>query len=608
MGNKRILLNCLPPTPDYKPGYSLSVIKSYLVEHGYHAPLKYWNLFLQNYIEDFWAGKREQIPMPWLFKDLMPFFAYYAVKRNDETVSQRIISLLKDFIGTDANEDYLRQKYQQLKQIVTEELRRIDIASYDYVYVQSKFYKYELISTGVFCDIVKEVAPNVITIIEAQEFPRKAMAMIDSFSCYDYATWGEYENSLISLLETLEQKKNIHSASNVVYRDVNGIAKCSFGASMSPIDLNTTPFADFTDYMEQSDIAVSDVIFPLESGRGCHWNKCSFCYMNDGYIYRKKTPDRMLAEIKHYIDRYGAEYFYFIDNDLPGHDMKNFKQFLHGLRQIRESKPLRFEFGEFIARDLNADVVRLIGEAGFNEIQIGYESTSDTALGLINKKSRFAHLILVSKWAQHYGIRMSYQNVLYSMPFENDSIILDNINNLYFLRFLLANKGFRHSLRDLCVVSTSRYYSQLLESGKLSDWDSTPMQEYMVANLIKPEYKYDVFLMGTQKFNPLWMLFKETERFYVENNYSYQIVKNNDNYEVIEFSNEQRVRATHISDNEHIILSACEREVKSLDYLSSLLPNQTQEGISNEIKKLSDAGLIYASKDLSQIVSLIILS
>lgn len=191
MGSKKILLNCLPPTPDCKPGYSLSVLKSYLVEHGYQAAVKYWNLYLRHYTDDFWFGKSTQIPMPWLFKDLMPFFAYYAVKRGDEPVIERIISLIQKYTDTKVTAEYLHLQTEILKEAITEELQRIGIRSFDYVYVQSKFYKYELISTGVFCEILKEVVPDVETIIEAQEFPRKAMAMIDSFSCYDYATWGE---------------------------------------------------------------------------------------------------------------------------------------------------------------------------------------------------------------------------------------------------------------------------------------------------------------------------------------------------------------------------------------------------------------------------------
>lgn len=359
--------------------------------------------------------------------------------------------------------------------------------------------------------------------------------------------------------------------------------------------------------MEQTNVAIPNIVFPLESGRGCHWNKCSFCYMNDGYIYRKKSNFRMLREIRNYMDKYGAQFFYFIDNDLIGHDKESFRKFLIELKALRSNQHLHFEFGEFIARDLDADLVNLIGQAGFNEIQIGYESTSDKALSLINKKSRFAHLILVSKWAVYYGIKLSNQNILRSMPFETDAIVLDNINNLYYLRFLLSHIEFRHSLRELCVVSTSRYFNLLRKNGRLMDWNYTPMQEYMVDDLIKPEYRYDVFLVGTHKFNPLWRLFKETERFYIENNFSYEITINDGRLSVTELCNKELISTHILSNKESSVLNACEKDVKSFQDILKLFPALSSNELLKIIEVLKRHGLVYASENLSQIVSLVIL-
>lgn len=213
----------------------------------------------------------------------------------------------------------------------------------------------------------------------------------------------------------------------------------------------------------------------------------------------------------------------------------------------------------------------------------------------------------MSKWALNYGIKLSYQNVLYSMPFETDQIILDNVHNLYYSRFLLANEGFRHSLRDLCVVSTSPYYTQLINSGRLSEWDATPMQEFMVTDLIKPEYKYDVFLMGTDKFNPLWQLFKESERFYINSNYRYEVRQSDNELCVAEFSNKVLVNTYNLSLNEIKVIKACEKEVKSIENINETLSDCTHKELMSVIENLKEKGLIYASKNLAQIVSLIIL-
>lgn len=606
---KKVLLNSLPPTALFKPGYSLSVIKPFLSQHGYDVTIKYWNLFLKEIISEFWFHKMDKIKLPWLFKDLMPFFSYIAIENSDTKVLNRIQNLLLEYFPDKNISEHLNNAAISLEKVIYEELKNISICDYDYVYVQSKFYKYELISTGVFCKILKKYFPDITTIIEAQEFPRKAMALMDSFDCYDYATWGEYELPLLYLLNSLSNLHNIEECPNIVYRDTNGRPTYSKNKITEHINMNEAPFADFSDYMEQSDIPIQHIIFPLEGVRGCHWNKCSFCYMNDGYKFRKKKPERIAEEIKYYIDKYGAEFFYFIDNDMIGGNVDDFNILLTFLKEIKEKHQpnLRFEFGEVVAHCVNADIIKSIQAAGFLEIQIGYESTSDLALQLMHKKSRFAHLILASRWSLYYGMTMSPQNILRSMPFETDEIVLDCIKNLYYLRFLLSDDRFTHSLRELCIVSTSRYFEQIKQTDNLILWDTTPMQEYMIENYIKAEYKYDVFLMQTKKFNPLWELFKHTEKFYRDKLFSYKLTKNEHNTEYIEYVSNKISSKMILTQDDCNILELCNRKVISLKDLYKNFDNKdvSLEYIREKVLNLKHKGIIYMSENENEIVSII---
>lgn len=602
----KVLLNCLPPTPAYKPGYSLSVIKSYLAARGYQADVKYWNLTLRGCISSFWYNQNNRVNLPWLFKDLMPFFAYYSITRKDETVTRRIEDFLKKYFPDETNiRAHINSSVELLINTIKSELRTIDICEYPYIYVQSKFYKYELISTGVFCEIIKNEYPSLITIIEAQEFPRKALALMDSFSCYDFATWGEYELPLSLLFESLSSvNPNLQSIPNIVYRNEKHEAVCSSTTLQEHINLESVPFADFSDYMEQTDVPISNIIFPLESGRGCHWNKCSFCYMNDGYSYRKKSSQRMTDEIRHYIEEYGAEYFYFIDNDMLGDNVPDFKVLLKEIITLKKTYPIKFEFGEVIAKDFDAEIAELISQSGFMEIQMGYESTSDISLKHINKKSHFADLILASRLCIEKGLNLTPQNILRSMPFETDEIILDNIKNLYFLRFLIGTGKFTHSLRELCVVSTSRYFKSFLKNGKLAEWDSTPMQDFMVSDLLKKEYKYDVFLMSTHKIHPLWQLFKETEAYYINNRYSYRFTENDSAVSYSEFCNDIEIRTIELTSYQIQILHHSKDETTTKDKLY----NKTKiplDILDKELNALKELGLIYLSETFEDIVSIV---
>ena len=600
----------MPPTSPRRPGYSISVIKSYLQENGYHADIKYWNLSLRNVISHFWNNLGDEIRISSIIKDLMPFYAYYAIERQDVNACNNIKRFVKKVAPTiEINDEHLYSNVSLLKKSIVNELLDMGIEQYTYVYVQSKFYKYQLIATGVLCTILKEFFPKVITIIEAQEFERKALALMDSFNCYDFATWGEYEISLLSLLNGLENKVAYSTIPNIVYKDDNGRCVISTNRITHFIDLNKTPFADFSDYIEQTSVENSRIIFPLEGGRGCHWNQCSFCYMNDGYKYRRKSAARMRDEVHHYIKEYGAKLFYYIDNDMIGHNVSSFNKILDYYIDLKRDHDFYIDFGEVIAKDIDADIIKKMCDAGFLQIQIGYESTSDKMLKLINKKSHFSHILLVCKWCFYYGISMSPQNILRSMPFETDELILDNIKNLYYLRFLLSYDGFEHSLRELCVVSTSRYYSDLVSNNEIERWDYTPMQEFMVKDILKPEYKYDVFLMGTSLNNPLWKLFKDTEIYYKKARYRYEISKNEGGALYLEYKGDVLVRRKQLSGIEYDILRLCDRQTCSSEIIYDNIDNRTtKEHYRSCVEHLREMGLIYISDQYDEIVSTIIVS
>lgn len=131
----------------------------------------------------------------------------------------------------------------------------------------------------------------------------------------------------------------------------------------------------------------------------------------------------------------------------------------------------------------------------------------------------------------------------------------------------------------------------------------------MPLDLIKPDYKYDVFLMQISKNNPLWRLFKITERFYQETQYSYQLREVDGVLIYSEFVNGKIFREKSLSAEEFEILSICDRKVISLSELHLQMKiEHTIDNIKEIIKTLMGIGIIYASDDYEQIVSIIIMS
>ena len=72
--------------------------------------------------------------------------------------------------------------------------------------------------------------------------------------------------------------QNLSEIPNVAYRK-NAIVAAN-KKKMKYVSLDNLTF-DIEDYMAQIGnlLTKKQIIIPIESGRGCHWNRCHFCYL-----------------------------------------------------------------------------------------------------------------------------------------------------------------------------------------------------------------------------------------------------------------------------------------------------------------------------------------
>lgn len=161
---------------------------------------------------------------------------------------------------------------------------------------------------------------------------------------------------------------------------------------MKYVSLDNLTF-DIEDYMAQIGnlLTKKQIIIPIESGRGCHWNRCHFCYLNNGYKFRRKSPEKVKTEMLLQISKYGVYNFEFLDNDIIGNDFQYFGDLLSLLVSIRESYALfSIKMAEIITKNMPWKMIKQMRIANFENVQIGYESPSEQLLSLISKKNTFA--------------------------------------------------------------------------------------------------------------------------------------------------------------------------------------------------------------------------
>ena len=162
---------------------------------------------------------------------------------------------------------------------------------------------------------------------------------------------------------------------------------------------------------------------PYKSSRGCWWGEkhhCTFCGLNnEGMLFRRKSPKRVVAELGELAERYGITSFMAADNIL---DFRAYNDLLGDLQRLEIDLDLFYEIKANVRR---VDVAAL-RRAGVRRVQPGIESFSDHVLQLMRKGASGLQNVQALKLLQEHGISVDY-NILVGFPGETFEDYQDNI-------------------------------------------------------------------------------------------------------------------------------------------------------------------------------------
>ncbi|MEA2899611.1 MAG: hypothetical protein QOJ84_5226 [Bradyrhizobium sp.] len=162
---------------------------------------------------------------------------------------------------------------------------------------------------------------------------------------------------------------------------------------------------------------------PYESSRGCWWGEkhhCTFCGLNnEGMLFRRKSSERVVAELMQLAEKYGITSFMASDNIL---DFKAYRGLLGDL----ECSPIDLDLFYEIKANLRRVDAAALRRAGVRRVQPGIESFSDHVLQLMRKGTTGLQNVQALKWLQEHGISVDY-NILVGFPGETLEDYRDNI-------------------------------------------------------------------------------------------------------------------------------------------------------------------------------------
>lgn len=470
------------------------------------------------------------------------------------------------------------------------------------------------IFASIIAERIKEIDSSIPIVIGGINTKDSALTYLEKFHQFDYAIWGEGETPLLELMHFLERTQpttTLQEVSNIAYKSDN---KVLFSPKRNNQYLDMTDlllFPDFSDFFKTIKILNFDfnVNITIEGSRGCHWNKCHFCYLNTDYRYRLKAIDKIVLEIKYMINTYGVFDFEFLDNDLIGKDIDRFNLLLDNFIEIKKEFP-RFNIvlAEVITKDLDYSTIKRMFDASILYAQIGYESASSCLLRKIDKKNTFSSNLLYVKFSNFHHISLGGVNVLTGLIEETTEDIIEACSNLRFLRFFLDYKTFRHISVPLTVNSSSMYYRKINKYDSV--WCLYKLPHIILRNTFNQEDQWKLFEFVRSIDNIQWNNFHKIETYYLTNKHTYKIEHGLNKIIYREYINNKLIK-TLIWDVDsievEILYRTNEKPCSFKDLYSELVTwaIDSSRSVTNikslciSLEMLYNEGLVYYDKDLN---------
>lgn len=192
---------------------------------------------------------------------------------------------------------------------------------------------------------------------------------------------AESDTSIADMVETLCAGGDLLRFPGVVLPDGRRSPKAP---PLRPLD--DTPMADFTDFpWDRYPVR----IVPIMTGRGCQWNRCTFCsdiISTSGRSFRTRSVQNVLAEMQEQSRRHNTNNFLFLDLKL-----NSYPEMLRGIAaEIQDYVPGAEWVGTVhvdLRRDngLGRDDLKAAVKAGMRRISFGLESGSQRILDAMDK-------------------------------------------------------------------------------------------------------------------------------------------------------------------------------------------------------------------------------
>lgn len=288
----------------------------------------------------------------------------------------------------------------------------------------------------------------------------------------DYLCLGDGENTILELLDKINNNQSLKDIKGLWVNDHGNIIKNDLMKEMIPFDELPVPTLNGALYLNNNLFERKpETIYSTMTSRGCPFN-CTYCtnsffhklYDNKkGYWLRKRKVDNVIEELE--IEKKRNSHLKIIDF----HD----DDFLHDPRWLREfSEKYKKKIGlPFIAlttfNHCDEERIVLFKEAGGKTLKLGIQTGSERVRKEVYNRAYYTNeqIIATSKMLKKYKIEQLY-DLIVDNPFETEE---DQKKTLELL--LSLTRPFKLSIFSLIYFPKTRLTEIALEKGFIDAQD-----------------------------------------------------------------------------------------------------------------------------------------
>ena len=427
--SKSILLTAMPFPRLIPPSAQLGALEAYCNEHGIHAESRHLYLKLAD-----WLGLElytailsvHTVPREVLYTKLL-FPEHFEENKEEfnKILDTKFGEITKKF---DIDCETLIEKIAAFNACVTDEL----IES-DYEYYGFSIQINQLLPSLLVARAIKKHRPHAKIVFGGWPASGdRGAGIFKAFPCIDYIISGEGEQSLVDLINATSDDDLDRVGSLIHRRDGEVI----FNKRTDFVDMNELPFMSFDGYFKELESCSDEIrihceanfTLPLETSRGCWWNRCNFCSSRCvPNKYRVKSPERVRMELEHQTNKHKIVSLFFLDEAMTKNDVSKLFSTISRL----DKELLIFSIGR--AQRLSTGDIRNMYKAGVTAHEVGIEAFSTSLLEKMNKGATAIENVQIIKQLYEAGIFVSY-GLLHSFPYQDEQDYEETLRTISYLK------------------------------------------------------------------------------------------------------------------------------------------------------------------------------